>query len=111
MFGNLYITIQIKNSTIFIFIHYYNVTKIKFTYYDINILEMIKNYVISYFFMIYFAYMRGIIMSKRIESDGRQGTNDFDFPKDPERVESNNDWKGCQGYCDFEESFNTTGWI
>ena len=21
------------------------------------------------------------------------------------------DWKGCQGYCDFEESFNTTGWI
>ena len=21
------------------------------------------------------------------------------------------DWRGCQGTCDFEESFNTTGWI
>ena len=51
------------------------------------------------------------MLMKRIESDGRQGTNDFDFPKDPERVESNDDWKGCQGYCDFNESFNTTGWI
>ena len=29
-------------------------------------------------------------MGKLIESDGRQGTNDFDFPKDPERVESDN---------------------
>lgn len=51
-------------------------------------------------------------MGKRIEKfDGRQGTNDFDFPKDPERVEEPNDWRGCQGYCDFEELFNTTGWI
>ena len=24
---------------------------------------------------------------------------------------SSDDWKGCQGTCDFEESFNTTGWI
>lgn len=43
--------------------------------------------------------------------DGRQGTNDFDFPKDPEWVEEPNSWRGCQGHCDFEESFNTTGWI
>ena len=45
------------------------------------------------------------------EYKGMQGHNDFDFPEDPERVESNNNWKGCQGTCDFEESFNTTGWI
>ena len=41
---------------------------------------------------------------------GMQGYNDFDFPEDPER-KSNDSWKGCQGSCDFEESFNTTGWI
>ena len=44
------------------------------------------------------------------EYKGMQGHNDFDFPEDPER-KSNDDWKGCQGTCDFEESFNTTGWI
>ena len=49
-------------------------------------------------------------MGKTIEPDGRQGTNDFDFPKDPERTEDNT-WKGCQGYTDFDNSFNTTGWI
>ena len=44
------------------------------------------------------------------EYKGMQGYNDFDFPEDPER-KFNDDWKGCQGTCDFKESFNTTGWI
>ena len=26
-------------------------------------------------------------------------------------IKNNTDWRGCQGTCDFEESFNTTGWI
>lgn len=47
---------------------------------------------------------------KKVESDGRQGTNDFDFPKDQERREEN-DYSGYQGYNDFDDSFNTTGWI
>ena len=48
---------------------------------------------------------------KRIEPDGRQGTNDFDFPKDPDRREDNT-YRGYQGYTDFDDdSFNTTGWI
>lgn len=50
------------------------------------------------------------MLMKRIESDGRQGTNDFDFPKDPERKEENK-YSGYQGYNDFDNSFNTTGWI
>ena len=42
---------------------------------------------------------------KRIESDGRQGTNDFDFPKDTECKEENK-YSGYQGYNDFDNSFN-----
>ena len=48
---------------------------------------------------------------KRIEPDGMQRTNDFDFPKDPDRREDNT-YRGYQGYTDFDDdSFNTTGWI
>ena len=51
------------------------------------------------------------MLMKRIEQDGRQGTNDFDFPYDPDRREDN-PYRGCQGYTDFDDdSFNTTGWI
>lgn len=50
------------------------------------------------------------MLMKRIESGGRQGTNDFDFPKDTERKEENS-YSGYQGYNDFDNSFNTTGWI
>lgn len=28
-----------------------------------------------------------------------------------DNIKLNADWSGCQGTCDFEESFNTTGWI
>ena len=28
-----------------------------------------------------------------------------------DNIKLNADWTGCQGTCDFEESFNTTGWI
>lgn len=38
---------------------------------------------------------------KRIESDGRQGTNDFDFPKDTERREENNYSGGYQGHTEM----------
>ena len=47
---------------------------------------------------------------KRSESGGRQGTNDFDFTKGTERIEDNS-YVGYQGYTDFDNSFNTTGWI
>ena len=50
---------------------------------------------------------------KRIESGGRQGTNDFDydFRHYPEYQEVN-DYGGYQGYNDFDDySFNTTGWV
>ena len=53
------------------------------------------------------------MLMKRIESDGRQGTNDFDydFRHDPEYREEN-DYGGYQGHTDFDDrSFNTTGWI
>ena len=53
------------------------------------------------------------MLIKRIESDGRQGTNDFyyDFRHDTEYMEEN-DYGGYQGYTDFDDhSFNTTGWI
>ena len=51
------------------------------------------------------------MLMKRIEPDGRQGTNDFDFPYDPDRIEDNT-YRGYQGYTDFDnDSFNPTGWI
>ena len=55
-------------------------------------------------------YLIKLILMKRIEPDGRQGTNDFDFPKDQDYREDNK-YKGYQGYNDFDDSFNTTGWI
>lgn len=45
------------------------------------------------------------------EYKGVQGYCDFDKPKDPEYIEPINDWKGCQGTCDFDPIPNTTGWI
>ena len=53
------------------------------------------------------------MLMKRIESDGRQWTNDFDydFRHDPEYREEN-DYDGYQGHTDFDDhSFNTTGWV
>lgn len=34
-----------------------------------------------------------------------------ELEKDFAPKRSSDNWKGCQGTCDFEESFNTTGWI
>ena len=45
-----------------------------------------------------------------MEDSNYQGHNDFDFPKNSER-KTNDDWKGCQGHCDFDPIPNTTGWI
>ena len=46
-----------------------------------------------------------------MENSTYQGHCDFNKLKDPEYIEPIDDWKGCQGTCDFEESFNTTGYI
>ena len=46
-----------------------------------------------------------------MEDNTYQGHCDFNKPKDPEYIKPVSDWSGCQGTCDFEESFNTTGWI
>lgn len=32
-------------------------------------------------------------------------------PKKSSQKRSADDWKGCQGYCDFEPQPNLTGWI
>ena len=34
-----------------------------------------------------------------------------ELENEPTTKRSSDDWRGCQGTCDFEESFNTTGWI
>ena len=53
------------------------------------------------------------MLMKRIESDGRQGTNDFDYDfRHYSEYQEVNDYGGYQGYNDFDDySFNTTGWV
>lgn len=35
-----------------------------------------------------------------------------EIENEPETKRSSDDWRGCQGYCDFDgPGFNTTGWI
>lgn len=35
-----------------------------------------------------------------------------EIENEPATKRSSDDWRGCQGYCDFNEpGFNTTGWV